>query len=257
MNAPTPGFGLQDKIVLVTGASSGIGAASARAFAREGAIVLAAARRTDEGEAVAAAIRAEGGRARFLQADVTREDDIRRLVDTAVADYGRLDVAFNNAGTDGRFAPFLEQDATNYELVMNTNVRSVLWSMQHQIAAMLKTGGGAIVNNASIGALIGFQNAAAYIASKHAVMGLTKTAALEYFPHGIRINAVLPGIIDTPFQDRVWGDEASKQAFARSTIAGRSGTADEVAGAALFLASPHASFFSGQGLVMDGGYVAQ
>ncbi|KQZ57452.1 MULTISPECIES: glucose 1-dehydrogenase [unclassified Lysobacter] len=257
MQASTPGFGLRDKVVLVTGASSGIGAATARAFAREGAIVLAAARRAAEGEAVAESIRAEGGRARFLQADVTREDDIRRLVETAVADYGRLDVAFNNAGTDGRFAPFVEQDDANYEYVMNTNVRSVFWSMKHQIAAMLRSGGGAIVNNASMGALIGFQNAAVYIASKHAVMGLTKTAALEYFPRGIRVNAVLPGIIDTPFQDRVWGDEAAKQAFANATVAGRSGTAEEVAGAALFLASGQASFFSGQGLVMDGGYVTQ
>lgn len=256
MNTPT-GFGLRDKVVLVTGASSGIGAASAAAFAREGAVVLAAARRVAEGEAVAAAIRADGGRARFLQADVTREDDIRRLVETAVAEYGRLDVAFNNAGTDGRFSPFLDQDEANYDLVMNTNVRSVFWSMKHQIAAMLKSGGGAIVNNASIGALIGFQTAAVYVASKHAVMGLTKTAALEYYPRGIRINAVLPGIIDTPFQDRVWGDEASKQAFAKATVAGRSGSAEEVAGAALFLASERASFFSGQGLVMDGGYVAQ
>lgn len=257
MHTPPPGFGLRDKVVLVTGASSGIGAASAAAFAREGAIVLAAARRAAEGEAVVAAIRAEGGQARFLQADVTREDDIRRLVETAVSDYGRLDVAFNNAGTDGRFSPYIEQDDANYELVMNTNVRSVFWSMKHQIAAMLKTGGGAIINNASMGALIGFQNAAVYVASKHAVMGLTKTAALEYFPQGIRINAVLPGIIDTPFQDRVWGDEASKQAFANATVAGRSGTPEEVAGAALFLASERASFFSGQGLVMDGGYVTQ
>lgn len=257
MHTPTPGFGLRDKVVLVTGASSGIGAASAAAFAREGAIVLAAARRAAEGEAVVAAIRADGGQARFLQADVTREDDIRRLVETAVAEYGRLDVAFNNAGTDGRFSPYIEQDNANYELVMNTNVRSVFWSMRHQIAAMLKTGGGAIINNASMGALIGFQNAAVYVASKHAVMGLTKTAALEYFPQGIRINAVLPGIIDTPFQDRVWGDEASKQAFANATVAGRSGTPEEVAGAALFLASERASFFSGQGLVMDGGYVTQ
>ncbi|KRD31420.1 MULTISPECIES: glucose 1-dehydrogenase [unclassified Lysobacter] len=257
MHTPTLGFGLRDKVVLVTGASSGIGAASAAAFAREGAIVLAAARRAAEGEAVVAAIRADGGQARFLQADVTREDDIRRLVETAVADYGRLDVAFNNAGTDGRFSPYIEQDNANYEQVMNTNVRSVFWSMKHQIAAMLKSGGGAIVNNASMGALIGFQNAAVYVASKHAVMGLTKTAALEYFPQGIRINAVLPGIIDTPFQDRVWGDEASKRAFADATVAGRSGTPEEVASAALFLASEHASFFSGQGLVMDGGYVTQ
>jgi len=129
--------------------------------------------------------------------------------------------------------------------------------MKHEIAAMLATGGGAIVNTAAVSALIGFQNLAPYNASKHAVMGLTKTAALEYFPKGIRINAVLPGLIDTPFQDRLWGNDASKYGFANASIAGRIGNSQEVADVVLFLASTRSSFISGQGLVIDGGYTVQ
>lgn len=182
------------------------------------------------------------------------EADIKRVIDEAVSRYGRLDIAFNNAGTEGAAAELADQSADNYDLVMNTNVKSVFLSMKYEIQAMLGSGGGAIVNNASMGAYIGFQSLAIYIASKHAVMGLTKTAALEYFKRGIRINAVCPGIIDTPFQDRVWGNEADKQAFARSTPPGRIGTSDEVADSVLFLASERSSFYSGQGLVIDGGY---
>ncbi|WP_266158814.1 glucose 1-dehydrogenase [Dyella silvatica] len=251
------GFQLNNKVVVVTGASSGIGAATARAFAREGAKVVLAARRQAEGEAIAASIRAAGGTAIFVAADVTQEQDMQRLVDTAITNYGRLDIAFNNAGMEGQIAPLLEQTNDNFDQVMNTNVRSVFWGMKHQIAAMLKSGGGAIINNSSMGAYIGFPNAALYIASKHAVMGLTKTAALEYFPHGIRINAVNPGIIDTPLQDRLWGNDDSKYGFAKGTAAGRIGSSEEVAEAVLFLASDKASFFSGHGLVMDGGYLAQ
>lgn len=247
-------FDLQNKSVVITGASSGMGRAAALAFAREGARLVLAARRSEEGEAVAAAARALGAEAVFVQADVTREEDVRRVIDQAVQRYGRLDVAFNNAGTEGLAAPLHEQPIDNFDRVMSTNVKSVFFSMKHEIAAMLESGGGAIVNNASMGSFIGFQNLSPYIASKHAVLGLTRTAALEYFPKGIRINAVCPGIIDTPFQDRVWGSEEAKQGFAKSTPPGRIGTSEEVADLVLFLASHRATFFSGQGVVIDGGY---
>lgn len=249
-------FDLQGKSVVITGASSGMGKAAATAFAREGARLVLAARRGDEGASVAHAARALGAEAVFLRADVTLEDDIRRVVDEAVSRYGRIDVAFNNAGTEGLAAPLAEQTADNFDRVMNTNTRSVFLSMKYEIQAMLASGGGVIINNASMGSFIGFQNLAPYIASKHAVLGLTRTAGLEYFPRGIRINAVCPGIIDTPFQDRVWGDEQAKQTFAKGTPPGRSGTSEEVADLVLFLASNRSTFFSGQGLVIDGGYTA-
>ncbi len=250
-------FKLEGKVVLVTGASSGMGRAAAQAFAAEGAKLVLGARRSESGEALAAAIRRDGGEAVFLKTDVTQEQDIAALVQLALARHGRLDVAFNNAGTEGLPARFVEQTNDNYDHVMNTNVRGVFWSMKHEIRAMLLGGSGAIINNASMGSEIGFANLAAYIASKHAVMGLTKTAALEYFRQGIRVNAVNPGLIDTALQDRLWGDPASKIDFASQSPAGRLGTAREVADTVLFLASPRASYYSGQGLVIDGGYVVQ
>jgi NAD(P)-dependent dehydrogenase (short-subunit alcohol dehydrogenase family) len=248
---------LQGKSVLVTGASSGMGAVAALAFAKAGARLVLGARRIPEGEKVAQQARELGTEAAFVQADMTREDDIERLVKTAVQRYGRLDVAFNNAGIGGTAAPFAEQTVDSFDLVMETNVKGVFLSMKHEIATMLATGGGAIINTAAVSALIGFQNLAPYNASKHAVMGLTKTAALEYFPKGIRINAVLPGLIDTPFQDRLWGNDASKYGFANASIAGRIGNSQEVADVVLFLASTRSSFTSGQGLVVDGGYTVQ
>jgi NAD(P)-dependent dehydrogenase (short-subunit alcohol dehydrogenase family) len=253
----TTTFDFRGKSVLITGASSGMGAATALAFAKAGAHLTLGARREEEGNAIAQQARDLGAEALFVKADMTREEDVRRLVDAALDRFGRLDVAFNNAGTGGQAAPFADQTAENYDLVMNTNVKGVFLSMKHEIAAMLQSGGGSIINNASMGALIGFQNLAPYIASKHAVMGLTRTAALEYFARGIRVNSVLPGLIDTPFQDRLWGSDEGKYGFANASIAGRIGTSEEVAATVLFLASSAASFITGQGLVVDGGYTAQ
>lgn len=245
---------LTGKVALVTGASSGIGRAAALELARRGAKVIASARRQTEIEALVAAIRQEGFEATAVVADVNDESSVADLVARAVATYGRLDIAFNNAGTEGGFTPFVEQSNEVYDAVFNANVRGVFWSMKHQAQQMLAQGGGVIINNASMGGVIGFGNAALYIASKHAVLGLTKTASIEWFKQGVRVNAICPGIIDTPFQDRVWSSADAKQAFANTTVPGRAGTPEEMAKVVAFLASDDASFVSGHGLLADGGY---
>jgi len=245
---------LAGKVAMVTGASSGIGRAAALELARRGAKLIVSARREAEIQALADEIRREGGEATAVVADINVEQDVINLVAKTVDTYGRIDVAFNNAGTEGEFTPFVEQSNDNYDVTFNANVCGVFWSMKHEAKAMLAQGGGVIINNASMGGVIGFANAALYIASKHAVLGLTKTASIELFKQGIRVNAVNPGIIDTPFQDRVWPSAEAKNAFAASTVPGRAGSAEEVAHVVAFLASDDASFVSGHGLLVDGGY---
>lgn len=245
---------LESKVALVTGASSGIGRAAAIELARRGARVVASARRSDEIEALVASLRADGLEATAIHADVTREADLSALVASTLDAYGRLDIAFNNAGTEGTFAPLVELTDAHYDAVFDPNVRGVFNAMRHEARAMLAQGQGVIINNASMGGVIGFENAALYIATKHAVLGLTKTASLEWFRHGVRVNALCPGIIDTPFQDRIWPSTDAKDAFARSTVPGRAGTAEEMARIVAFLASDDASFISGHGLLADGGY---
>lgn len=245
---------LAGKVALVTGASSGIGRASAIELARRGARVVASARRQAEIEALAAELRETGYEASAVVADVNNEQDIIGLVDKILALYGRIDVAFNNAGTEGAFTPFVEQTNDVYDTIFNANVRGVFWSMKHEAKAMLAQGSGTIINNASMGGVIGFANAGLYIASKHAVLGLTKTASIELFRQGVRVNAVNPGIIDTPMQDRIWSGSDAKADFATSSVPGRAGTAEEVARAVAFLASEDASFVSGHGLLVDAGY---
>ena len=246
---------LTGKVAMVTGASSGIGRAAAIELARRGANVVASARRKAEINALVKAIRDEGYEATAVVADVDVERDIVDLVARTISTYGRLDIAFNNAGTEGKLSPFVEQSNEVYDTIFNTNVRGVFWSMKHEAKAMMAQGsGGSIINNSSVGGIIGFANAALYIASKHAVLGLTKTASIELFRHGIRVNSICPGVTDTPFQDRIWPNAEAKHAFAASTAAGRIGTAREMANVVAFLASEDASFLSGHGLVVDGGY---
>ena len=195
----------ENKVALVTGATSGIGRATAIAFGREGAKVVLAGRREREGLDVAALISKAGGEAMSVRTDVASETEVAALVAESMSTYGRLDVAFNNAGVEDQPASIHEQTVENYHRVMNANVLGVFLSLKHEIAAILKNGGGAIVNNSSVAGLIGFPGASIYVASKHAVIGFTKSAALEYALQGIRVNAVSPGGIETPMFDRFTG----------------------------------------------------
>ena len=246
---------LENKIALVTGSSSGIGRAAALEFARRGAKVVATARRRSEIDSLVAQIKSEGLEATAIVADVNVEKDVIDLVSATIKAYGRLDIAFNNAGTEGEFTPFVEQSNQVYDTIFNANVRGVFWSMKHEAKAMLAQGSGTIINNASMGAVIGFANAALYIASKHAVLGLTKTGSIEWFKQGVRVNAICPGLIDTPFQDRIWPSEKAKKDFGTASVPGRMGTSEEMARVVAFLASEDSTFVSGHGLLADGGYV--
>lgn len=248
-----------NKVALVTGATSGIGHATAIAFARVGAKVVVSGRRENEGNETVALIRKAGGEAAFVKADVSSEADVAALAAKALSTYGRLDAAFNNAGVEDQPAPVHEQTVENYHRIMNTNVLGVFFSLKHEIAAMLKNGGGAIVNNSSVAGLIGFPGAALYVASKHAVIGLTKSTALEYATQGIRVNAVSPGGIETPMFDRFTeglGTDGRNQIAALHPI-GRTGQPEEIAEAVLWLCSDKASFVTGQSLAVDGGWTAQ
>jgi NAD(P)-dependent dehydrogenase (short-subunit alcohol dehydrogenase family) len=246
------------KVALVTGGGIGIGRATAIAFANAGAKVVIGNRNTENGAEVVELIKAAGGDASFIRTDVTSEDDIKALVDHAVATYGRLDAAFNNAGVEGSMAPTTEQTGENYQFVMDTNVKGVFLSMKHEIPAMLKNGGGAIVNSSSVAGLIGFPGIGIYAASKHAVMGLTKSAALEYATEAVRVNSVNPAVINTSMAERlavgIGLDQATLDAM---HPIGRTGKPEEVAAAVLWLCSDEASFVTGTSLAVDGAYTAQ
>ena len=242
------------KVALVTGGTSGIGKATAIEFARAGAKVVLTGRREKEGAQVVAEIKNLGGDAAFVRADVAKDADVKAMVDFAVDKFGRLDVAFNNAGVEWK-GPLDQAAEADYRRVFDINVWGVLNSMRHEIPVMLKNGGGAIVNTSSVAGLVGFPQVSVYIASKHAVEGLTKSVALEFAKQNIRINAVAPGPIATDMWDRFAGEELGAQVTSLIP-AGRVGGAGEIAAAVLYLASDAAKFTTGTSLVVDGGFIA-
>jgi len=243
----------KDKVVLITGATSGIGKVSALAFADSGAKVVVSGRRESEGKAVVDEIKAAGGEATFIRADVAKESDVEALVAGTLAAYGRLDVAFNNAGVElsGNTTDVSEAD---YRRVFDINVWGVLNSMKHEIPALLKSGGGSIINTSSVAGHIGMAGASVYIASKHAVEGLTKSTALEVAKQGIRINAIAPGTIVTDMLDRFAGgvDSEGGKYLLSLNPTGRLGQPHEIAQPVLWLASDAASFVTGQSIIVDG-----
>ncbi len=248
----------EGKVALVTGGGSGIGRATALAFARDGARVVIGNRNVQRGEETVSIIRAAGGTASFRRTDVLVAADIEALVKHAVSEYGGLDLAFNNAGIEGEVRPLVEQTESNYDAVMDINVKGVWLSMKYEIPRMLDRGSGAIVNCASVAGLIGFPNIGIYSASKHAVIGLTKAAALEYSAQGIRVNAVNPAVIDTEMVDRLAdGMNVKKDDLTTFHPIGRLGRVEEVAEAVLWLCSDRASFVTGHSLIVDGGFTAQ
>jgi NAD(P)-dependent dehydrogenase (short-subunit alcohol dehydrogenase family) len=250
---------LRESVALITGGAAGIGRAAARAFAARGARVTIADVKISEGREVAAAIEREGGQALFVEADVSQRADVARLLEATLAAFGRLDVAFNNAGIEGTLASTADCTEENFDRTLGVNLKGTWLCMREEIAQMLRQGeGGAIVNMSSVAGLVGFANLPAYVASKHGVIGLTRAAALEYAATGIRINAVCPGVIHTEMIDRVTGrDPAIEKQFVDLEPMGRMGTPEEIADAAVWLASSAASFVTGHALAIDGGLVAR
>jgi NAD(P)-dependent dehydrogenase (short-subunit alcohol dehydrogenase family) len=246
------------KVALVTGGTSGIGRATAIAYAQHQAKVVVAGRRVEEGEETVRLIKEAGGEALFVRTDVTQEAEVKAMVDQAIHVFGRLDIAFNNAGTHGEAPSLTEQAEAEYDRMMNANVKGVWLSMKYEIAQMLKQGGGAIVNTSSILGVIAMPSVPLYTASKYAVVGLTKAAALQYAKSGIRINAVGPGAIETDmFENATGGQDEAKAYMAGLHPMGRVGKPVEVASAVVWLSSDSASFVTGEILMVDGGYVAQ
>lgn len=243
-------------VVLITGALTGIGRATALAFAKEGATVVASGRREAEGKALEAELRGLGSDAVFICADVRHEDDVRNLIDQIIARFGRLDAAVNNAGTEGQPGPVTAQSAATYTATFDTNVLGTILSMKHELRVMKAQRAGSIVNMSSAFGHEGAAGASVYVASKHAVEGLTRSAALEAAPFGVRVNAVAPGAIDTGMLDRFTGTAENKTALASEAPLARVGEPDEIAQAIVFAASGKSSFMTGHILAVDGGRAA-
>jgi NAD(P)-dependent dehydrogenase (short-subunit alcohol dehydrogenase family) len=248
---------MSNQVVLVTGALTGIGRATALAFARASAHVVVSGRRDEAGQALAGELNALNGSAHYIRADVRHEDDVRSLIDQTVARFGRLDVAVNNAGTEGKPGPLTEQSAESYAATFDTNVLGTVLSLKHEMRVMLAQGHGSIINLSSTMGHKAAPGASIYTASKHAVEGLTKAAALEGAAFGVRVNAVAPGPIETDMLNRFTGNADRKAGLIPGVPLKRSGTPQEIAKAIVFLASEQASFVTGQIVSVDGGKSAQ
>ncbi|MEA9393536.1 glucose 1-dehydrogenase [Acerihabitans sp. TG2] len=244
--------------VLITGALTGIGRATAFAFAKLGANVIVSGRREEAGAALAIELRLLGGKAEFVKADVANEAEVQNLVEKTVSLFGKIDIAVNNAGTEGMVGPITEQSVDNYHATFSTNVLGTLLSIKHEMRAMQAQGHGSIVNLSSIAGQIGMAGASVYAASKFAVEGLTKSSALEGAAFGVRVNAVAPGPVATDMLDRFVGrSETAKAGFLASIPAKRAATVDEIAETIVFIASAKTSYITGQSIAVDGGYTAQ
>lgn len=248
---------MKGKVALVTGGAAGIGRATALLFSEKGAKVVVADVTTEEGQDIADLIRKNGGEAIFVRCDVSKSKEVEALVNETAKTYGRLDYAFNNAGIEGKAAPTADCSEENWDRTVAINLTGVWLCMKHEIPQMLKQRAGAIVNNSSVAGIVGFAGLPAYVATKHGVVGLTKTAALEYAKQGIRVNAVCPGVIKTAMVERVIGGNPSVEAqFVAIEPIGRLGYPREVAEAVVWLCSDAASFVTGIAMPVDGGFVA-